>query len=352
VFDLREYSKGASLLADFLPWAALVGPGVVLNKDGALQRTARFRGPDLDSATAAELVATAGRLNNALRRLGSGWALFVEAQRNPVEAYPTSRFPDPVSALVDEERRADFVAAGAHFDSAYFLTFLYLPPAESAGKAEAWLYEGRGDRSIDWQAVLAGFVDRTDRILALVEGFVPEVGWLSDAETLTYLHACVSTRRHPVRAPETPMYLDALLADEPLTGGLEPRLGRSHLRVLTIAGFPSATWPGLLDELNRLAFPYRWSTRAILLDKTDAVRLLAKIRRQWFSKRKSIAAILKQDLADRAIVATNTVARFEAGAVDPRSSTLASIRRALAKAGIEFLDDDSDAEGVRLKSTG
>ena len=45
--------------------------------------------------------------------------------------------------------------------------------------------------------------------------------------------------------------------------------------------------PGILDELNRLAFPYRWSTRAIMLDKTDATRLLTKIRRQWFAKRKS-----------------------------------------------------------------
>ena len=29
----------------------------------------------------AELVAVAGRINNAFRRLGSGWAIFVEAQR-------------------------------------------------------------------------------------------------------------------------------------------------------------------------------------------------------------------------------------------------------------------------------
>jgi len=31
------------------------------------------------------------------------------------------------------------------------------------------------------------------------------------------------------------MYLDAVLADEPLTGGLEPTLGQSHLRVLTLS---------------------------------------------------------------------------------------------------------------------
>ena len=83
MLNLAEYRKKPQSLADFLPWAALVAPGVVLNKDGSFQRTARFRGPDLDSATQAELVGATARLNNALRRLGSGWAIFVEAQRNP-----------------------------------------------------------------------------------------------------------------------------------------------------------------------------------------------------------------------------------------------------------------------------
>ena len=81
MMSLREYRAQATCLADFLPWAALAAPGVVLNKDGSFQRTARFRGPDLDSATPAELVAVTARLNNALRRLGTGWAMFVEAQR-------------------------------------------------------------------------------------------------------------------------------------------------------------------------------------------------------------------------------------------------------------------------------
>src|ERR1700676_2147687 len=120
MLNLAEYRKKPQSLADFLPWAALVAEGVILNKDGSLQRTARFRGPDLDSATPAELVATAARLNNALRRLGSGWAVFVEAQRNSAETYPASDFPDAVSALVDEERRAQFEEAGAHFESAYY----------------------------------------------------------------------------------------------------------------------------------------------------------------------------------------------------------------------------------------
>ena len=316
MMNLAEYRNRNSRLADFLPWVALVGAGLVLNKDGSFQRTARFRGPDLDSAVAAELVAIAGRLNNAFRRLGSGWAIFVEAQRHPSNHYPDSHFPDAASALVDAERKAGFEEAGAHFESSYFLTFTYLPPAEDAARAESWLYEGREQRGLDPHEVLGGFTDRTDRLLRLIEAFMPECRWLDDGETLTYLHECVSTHRHRVRVPETPMYLDALLADQPLTGGLEPRIGQAHLRVLTITGFPTATTPGLLDELNRLAFPYRWCTRAVLLDKTDATKLLTKIRRQWFAKRKSVAAILKEVMTNEASVLVDTDASNKAADAD------------------------------------
>jgi len=316
MMNLAEYRRTATRLADFLPWAALVGEGVVLNKDGSFQRTARFRGPDLDSAVAAELVAVASRLNNAFRRLGSGWAIFVEAQRHEAASYPASRFADAASALVDAERKADFEEADAHYESSYFLTFLYLPPAEDAARAETWLYEGRQQSGVDPHEALAAFIDRTNRVLQLVDGFMPECRWLDDAETLTYLHSTVSTKRHRVRVPETPIYLDALLADEPLTGGLEPRLGAAHLRVLTINGFPTATTPGILDDLNRLAFPYRWSTRAILLDKTDATKLLTRIRRQWFAKRKSIAAILKEVMTNEASALVDTDAANKAADAD------------------------------------
>ncbi|MFK3664162.1 conjugal transfer protein TrbE [Ochrobactrum teleogrylli] len=316
MMNLSEYRRSASRLADYLPWVALVAPGVVLNKDGSFQRTARFRGPDLDSAVAAELVAVASRINNAFRRLGMGWSIFVEAQRHEADTYPESSFPDPASGLVDAERKADFEEAGAHFVSSYFLTFLFLPPAEEAARTEAWLYEGRERSGIDPHEILRAFTDRTDRVLALLDGFMPSCRWLDDGETLTYLHSTISTKRHRVRVPETPIYLDALLADQPLTGGLEPRLGEQNLRVLTIIGFPTATTPGLLDDLNRLAFPYRWSTRAILLDKTDATKLLTKIRRQWFAKRKSIAAILKEVMTNEQSVLVDTDAANKAADAD------------------------------------
>jgi type IV secretion system protein VirB4 len=352
MLNLAEYRKKPQTLADFLPWAALVAPGVVLNKDGSFQRSARFRGPDLDSATPAELAATAARLNNALRRLGSGWAIFAEAQRVPARGYPSSRFPDPVSDLVDAERRAQFEEAGAHFESRYVLTFVWLPPADDVQRAESWLYEGQADADgADGREALRGFVDRTSRVLDLIEAFVPEAEWLTDTETLTYLHSTVSTRRHAVRVPETPMHLDALIADEPLVGGLGPRLGDQHLRVLTVLGFPSATYPGVLDDLNALAFEYRWSTRAICLDKTDAGRLIGRVRRQWFAKRKSIAAILKEIMTNEASVLLDSDAANKAADADEALQELGAdiAGWAYVTATVCVFDEDARAADEKLR---
>ncbi|MER9002629.1 conjugal transfer protein TrbE [Mesorhizobium sp. M0862] len=354
MMNLTEYRRTPSHLADFLPWAALVGEGVVLNKDGSFQRTARFRGPDLESSVPAELVAVAGRLNNAFRRLGSGWAIFVEAARLTAQRYPESQFPDAASALVDAERKAEFEEEGAHYESSYYLTFVYLPPAEDAARAEGWLYEGKAQSGVDARAILRGFIDRTDRVLQLVESFMPECAWIDDADTLTYLHSTVSTKRHRVRVPETPMYLDALLADEPLTGGLKPQLGQAHLRLLTIVGFPASTTPGILDELNRLAFPYRWSTRAILLDKTDATKLLTKIRRQWFAKRKSIAAILKEVMTNEASTLIDSDAANKAVDADLALQELGSdlIGQAYVTASVVVWDDDPRIAQEKLRLVG
>lgn len=295
MLNLAEYRSRADRLADHLPWAALVAPGIVLNKDGSFQRSFAFRGPDLESATEAELVSACARANNVLKRLGSGWALFFEAERREALGYPESVFPDPASWLIEQERRASFEAQGQHFESRFHGTLVWLPDADSSDAAGRTLVERPDDaKGRDWRASLSGFIAESDRVLDLLSSFMPEVRPLNDAETLTYLHGTVSSRRHPVVVPETPIYLDALLADTPLTGGLEPRLGDLHLRTLTILGFPNLSRPGILDALNHQDFGYRWVTRFIALDKTDATKALTKIRRQWFNKRKSIASLLRE----------------------------------------------------------
>ena len=121
--------------------------------------------------------------------------------------------------------------------------------------------------------------------------------------------------------------------------------------MLTIVGFPTATTPGILDDLNRLAFPYRWSTRAIMLDKADATKLLTRIRRQWFAKRKSVAAILKEVMTNEASSLIDTDASNKAIDADAALQELGSdlIGEAFVTATITVWDENPRIADERLR---
>ena len=329
MLNLAEYRKKPQALADYLPWACLLAQGVILNKDGSFQRTARYRGPDLDSATDAELVAVTARINNVLKRFGSGWALFFEARRRPSRDYPQSDFPDPVSWLIDEERRQAFQREGTHYETTYYLTFCWLPPAETQSRAEGLFVttEGQGgSREARGQAFqhLDSFITETDRSLDLLSAILPEAQFFNDEATLSYLHASISVNDHPVAVPAIPAYLDAILPDCTLTGGLKPMLGDEHLRSVTVLGFPNMTVPGILDELNDLGLSYRWVTRWIALGREEAQKLLTRTRRQWFAKRKSVAAILREVMFNQESVLLDTDADTKARDADEALQDLGS----------------------------
>ena len=113
MIKLADYRPRAQGMPDLLPWAALVAPGVVLNKDGSLLAAWKVRGQDTASSTFEEMDWISGKANDALRQLGNGWMLHMQAIREYSRAYPpeeSSRFPDPVTQMIDDERRAYFGA--------------------------------------------------------------------------------------------------------------------------------------------------------------------------------------------------------------------------------------------------
>lgn len=297
MFNLREYRPKAARLMDHLPWAGLIAPGVLLNKDGSFQKSLTFRGPDLASSTQSGMASARAQLNNALRRLGSRWCIHVEALRAPSQSYPDSDYPDAVSQLVDEERRAAFEAEESHYESRYFLTFTFLPPESSVGKAANLIIEnapsGAGEHSM-YRDALRDFTAVVRQVGDILAGFMPEIRELNDDETLTYLHACISTKRHPVKTPDVPFYLDAMITDDDFKAGLFPQLGSHYIRTISIRSYPSTSWPGMLDRLNALGVSYRWVCRFLPLDKEDARSTIEKTRKQWFAKRKGVASMIKE----------------------------------------------------------
>jgi type IV secretion/conjugal transfer VirB4 family ATPase len=287
----RAAPKG---LADLLNYGALVAEGVCLLKDGAFLAAWAYAGPDLDSASHEELAVLSSQVNAALARLGNGWMLHVDAIRRPSIGYPEGgAFPDPTTRLIEAERRAQYTAEGAHYESRYLLALTYRPPADVEARVSALFFEGDREVRRGWGHILEIFqktlTDVEDALSARLS-----LRRLDSAGLLSYLHTCITGLRHAVRVPAIPMYLDAVLASQDLTGGFQPKIGDLHLRVLGLTGFPMDSVPEILSFLNRLPVEFRWSNRFLFLDPADAERALKVYRRNWFQKRHGLLGLLKE----------------------------------------------------------
>lgn len=293
MLSLKEFNKpDKDSLAEYLPWSMLCAPGIVEHKDGALQKSYRFRGPDLDSSTKRELMGVSGAFNNAIRRLQDGWAVFIEAQRNQAGDVPDSSWPDRASKLIDNERKALFSKAEKNFSNTYYLTLVYRNPQKLETKGNNWFI--KNDSKVDENENLSIFQKAIDEVEGLLSGLFPLFEPLNDDETLTYLHSTVSSKRHPIKTPETPMYLDYILSDESVEHGLGLVVGNNIVKTLTIRSFPFESFPGILDALNDLDFPFRWSTRFICMSHDIAKGNLSAIRRSWFAGRKTLTTVLQE----------------------------------------------------------
>lgn len=293
MLKLIEYRTKTRGLPDLLPYAALIAPGIVLNKDGSFLAGWEVRGQDTASSTESDLSQVSSRFNNAVKLLGSGWMLHMDAIRSSHRAYPPADkgyFPDPVTRLIDDERR-EFFSGNRCFSTSVILTVTYKPnfqDSKIAGKAQAGVATSDAlekARSY-FQNMLDELEDALSSILRmerLVEYAMPDADgfdWVQ-SDLLSHIQYCTTGTLHPVRVPQTPMYLDALLGGETLVGGIVPRLGNRHLAVLSLDGLPQESYPAILRDLNALALEYRFSSRFICLDQYDAAKEINSYRKGW-----------------------------------------------------------------------
>ena len=144
MLNLKQFRDSAKGTADLLNYATLADDGLVLCKDGSLLGGFLFRGPDTASATPSELNYTTSRINAALARLGTGYALWVDSVRLQAVSYPepdASHFPDAITAAIEAERRGQFLSEGAHFETEYAFVISYMPPLRRNDKLTELIYD-------------------------------------------------------------------------------------------------------------------------------------------------------------------------------------------------------------------
>jgi type IV secretion/conjugal transfer VirB4 family ATPase len=296
---LAPFRSKAAGLPDLLNYAALVDEGIILGKDGSLLAGFFFRGDDAASATDGERNYLTALVNQYLARFGAGWAMWVDAARLPSPGYPSpelSHFPDPITALIDAERREMFERQDTHYETEYALVLQYLPPTRRDSKLGELVYDddGRDDTS-PADRVLADFKKRLHdledglgdllhmRRMGTITVGEGEAAYQSD-ELVNYLHFALTGETIALRIPDCPMYLDAWLGYPELWPGDTPKLGDKFIACVAIEGFPGASFPGILDMLDGLPLAYRWSSRFIFLEQHEAVAALNRYRLKWQQK--------------------------------------------------------------------
>lgn len=343
---LSQYRSRAPGLPDLLNWGSLYAPGVVLNKDGSLLAGWTYRGPDTDAASPADRNRLSATVNAALAGLGSEWMIHVDAVRLPTVEYPEperSHFPDAVSAAIDAERRAQFQAAGAQFETRHFLLATYLPPRIGAAKVAGLALED-ADRP-DWErsaagralgAFEAGLADLEDRLspaldlvrLTPFEVHSP-VGRYEVDPLLSHLRLALTGETALLRRPDVPMFIDGLLGAGDFWTGLICKLGDRFVAAVAIDGFPQSTHPQMLSALDQLPAPCRWSTRFIFMDAVKARAALHGYRRRWQQK---VRGFMDQ-LANREATARSVIDTDAAAMVGEAEEALADVSSGLVGYG-------------------
>lgn len=356
--SLKRHRSNAEGLVDLLNYASVVDDGVIVNKNGSFMAAFLYRGSDEASSTDEQREMVSYRMNQALAQLGGGWVLHVDASRSEAPAYMNSglsSFPDLVTAAIEDERREFFERMGTVYEGWFIATFTYYPPMLSTAKFVELMFDDdrqtvtKGARSTQ---LIQSFKAQIDRIQGLLsagltlerlgsEKVVNEDGTAATHDNfLRFLQYCVTGNNHPVVLPDTPVYLDSLIGNQELWGGVVPRIGRKFVQVVSIDGLPSESTPGLLSSLGELPISYRWSTRFIFLDGHEAEALLHKLQKKW---KQRVRGFMDQLLNRNGNIDEDAIAM-----VADASGALADVKAGLVRPGfytsvVVLMSEDRDS---------
>ena len=331
MINLQQFRSKAKALPDLLNIALIADEvqladggvmGIAVTKSGSLVAAFTFAGPDIESSSEAELEALSGHLNHAIARLGTGWAAHLDTVRQPAAGYTDSAlcsFPDPVTALIDDERRAQYTSEQAgdtkHYLTHQVATFSCALPTDAENNFEKLLVTNRQSAEVKLSEYIARFKSDMETIMSIFAG-VASVRVLNSRGLLTHIHGCLTDDWHPVNPPHLPVYLDAVLGAHDFIGGFAPKIDDQYIAVVGIAGFPPDTTPVALESLNTLAIPFRFSLRFLFLDPATAQDQLSKYRRNWWQKRHGLATQVSMAMGGGGSAFENTDAVMMAADAD------------------------------------
>ena len=294
---VRRYGRG---FADLIPYAALVQPDVVLNKDGAFMAAFEFEGEDATILDFGERRRRIAFLNRMFIHRDAGWMFHIDMIRREADPLVAPSFVrSDTERVLEEERRAN---ARGRYVNRYLLAVTYLPPTDVATKGSNLIFEGDAPIHVTYERIVEiferGLEDIVDQMGSIAKlrrlgerhTVDPFGNTIVQSELLSAIIDVAYATSQPISVPDRAFLLPGLLGAQDLVAGIQPRIGKKRISVLSISGFPPASYPGMLDALQLVQAEFRFSTRVIVEDTQRARKKVDESFRDWAGKRKGLAS--------------------------------------------------------------
>ena len=293
-FKLSHKEK-MNKLCYYLPYNFLIGnpeEGIVYLKPGALMRSYAFMCPDLGSASAESIAQVSNYFNEAIKRMGSGWACHFESRRQLTKQYPGTVWHNKLGFLIDSRRKDLFQNYNSHYKNYYFLTLTYQVKSDLVSKGTNFLYKSDNSQGQDYYnkenvlKELQFFRDRSEEIISYISSRL-YINPLDNDQLVSYIASSLSTKWKERIAPKTPVFFDSFITEEDIETGTCMKVGDYYCPIVAVKDFPTETHPAVFDLLNKASVDYRWTTRWIGMDKVQSAKLIEKYQKRFNNSRKS-----------------------------------------------------------------
>lgn len=345
-----------------LPWSHPVNEHTIATHDGRLMQFIRIGGLAFETVDSDELNYRADLRDAMLRSLGSSqFAITHHILRRRIDPDLAGEFPDDFSRRLDERWR-ERLATRELYRNELIIGVIRRPFQGKAGIADrvARLFsrvpdQGKAERANDLRQLNAA----VEAMLATLASYTPErlgtyeVDGATYSEPLEFLSALVNGDSGPVRLVEADVrhYLPQRrisfghdLVELGPTGHSE----RRFVAILSVKDYPSATAPGMLDDLLRLPIDMTMTQSFALVDRDPALgRMNLALRRmksaedEALSLRDELITAKDEVAAGRAVYGEHhTTIAIQSDTPEQADTAVAEVSAALADLGILTVRED------------
>ena len=268
-----------------LPYARHIDDVTIQTRDGLLMQTIRLGGLLFETADTQELNYRSGLRDAMLRTLGSSrFAIYHHVVRRRAEASLDQVTADDFSSRLDQQWH-DKLSGKQLFVNELFVTIIRRPLQGRIGIADrlsGW-FAGKAKRNAGMIAAEKHALDRArEALVASLGAYDPRALSIYDtpdgkrSELLEFLSCLYNADMRPVALPHGDLghFIPSRrvsFGQDCVELGPSGDLPRRFVALVSIKDYPSATFPGMFDELYRLPFELHVSQSFAMVERSQAL---------------------------------------------------------------------------------